>query len=402
MSQMLRFQLQNECRIYKVPFHLRKWNKEAYTPNVISIGPYHHNKKKFQTMEKLKERYFERFMQRTERNREDLLSTIKVMEDSIQRCYVETVQLNWDDFAQMILLDATFILEIFLECNFGECPRNDPMFVEAWRYDMVQHELLLLENQLPFFVIEKLYHLALPSYSNSFPLIQLSFRFFKSLNIHDKAPEAKIRHFGDLLRFFQLPDDLPEREPKMTYPKYSATQLHEAGVKFKLASSKCILDLSFEKGVLEIPLLDFQDDTEACVRNIMALEQCDFAMERHITDFYLILDRLINIDKDVDLLCDKGIIVNCLGDNNVITSMINKLNRGIFRGDMNAKHYKICEDLNKFYEEPWHRWKALLRHKYFSTPWGTASTIAAVILLVLTLIQTVCSIIQIVPIVKSW
>ena len=408
MLQKLRFLLQNKCRmwneclIYKVPFHLRKWNKEAYTPNVISIGPYHHNKKKFQTMEKLKESYFKRFMKRTERNREDLLSFIKEMEDSIQRCYVETVQLNWDDFAQMILLDATFILEIFLKCNYGEWSRNDPIFVDGWRYIMVQHELLLLENQLPFFVIEILYHLALPSYSNSFPLIQLSFRFFKSLNILDKPPEAEIRHFGDLLRFFQLPKKLPERELKKSNPKYSATQLHEAGVKFKLASSKCILDLHFENGVLEIPLLDFQDDTEACVRNIMALEQCDFAMHRHITDFYLILDHLINIDKDVDLLCDKGIIVNCLGDNNVITSMINKLNRGIFRRDMNAKHYKICEDLNKFYDEPWHRWRALLRHKYFSTPWGTASTIAAVILLVLTLIQTVCSIIQIVPIVKSW
>ncbi|KAM3714913.1 hypothetical protein ACJW31_01G369200 [Castanea mollissima] len=392
----------NECRIYKVPLHLRKWNKEAYTPNVISIGPYHHNKNKFQTMEKLKERYFKHFMLRTKRNPEDLLSTIKKMGDSIQCCYVETVQLNWDDFAQMILLDATFILELFWKYTSPERTRDGPMFEEAWRFDMVKSELLLLENQLPFFVIEELYHLAVPYHPNSLSLIQLTFCFFKSLNILDKAPESEIQHFGDLLRFFQLPNDPPERQPEMIYPQYSATQLHEAGVKFKLASSKCILDLNFEKGVLEIPLLDFQDNTEAYVRNIMALEQCDFALDRHITDFYLILDGLINTAKDVDLLCDKGIIVNSLGDNNVITSMINKLNRGIFRGDMNTKHYKLCEALNKFYEVPCHRWKALLRHKYFSTPWGTASTIAAVILLVLTLIQTVCSIIQIVPIVQSW
>ena len=37
----------DDCRIYRVPYHLRKWNKEAYTPQVISIGPYHHNKKNF-------------------------------------------------------------------------------------------------------------------------------------------------------------------------------------------------------------------------------------------------------------------------------------------------------------------------------------------------------------------
>ena len=47
-------QVSDECRIYKVPYHLRKWNEEAYTPKVISIGPYHHNKEKFQTTEKHK------------------------------------------------------------------------------------------------------------------------------------------------------------------------------------------------------------------------------------------------------------------------------------------------------------------------------------------------------------
>jgi hypothetical protein len=135
--------------------------------------------------------------------------------------------------------------------------------------------LLLLENQLPFFVIEKLYHLALPSLSNSISLIQLTFDFFKSLNIHNKSPDVEIQHFTDLLRFFQLPPQLPVRVPEVSFPKYSVTQLREAGIKFKLASSKCLLDLKFKKGVLEIPLLKFYDKTEALVQNIMALEQCD-------------------------------------------------------------------------------------------------------------------------------
>ncbi|KAK7848438.1 hypothetical protein CFP56_004969, partial [Quercus suber] len=39
-------------------------------------------------------------------------------------------------------------------------------------------------------------------------------------------------------------------------------------------------------------------------------------------------------------------------------------------------------------------WKATLNHKYFSTPWRTASTIAGIFLLVFTLIQTLCSVIQ--------
>nr|XP_023912903.1 UPF0481 protein At3g47200-like [Quercus suber]POF09907.1 upf0481 protein [Quercus suber] len=391
---MLEFLAPNECCIYKVPYHLRKWNEEAYTPHVISIGPYHHNKEKFQTMEKHKVTYFKHFMKRTKRNLEDLVSTIRKMEDRIQCCYVEAVQLKSDDFVQMIMFDAIFILELFLKSNLQQWATDDPMNVENWLYAMVMHELLLLENQVPFFVIEELYHLALPSLSNFYSLIQHSFNFFKHLNIHEKAPNGKIQHFTDLLRFFELPNELPDRHPEVIFPKYSATQLREAGVKFEVVKSNCVLGLNFNKGVLKIPLLDFQDNMEDRVRNIMALEQCDPRKPLYFTEFFLILDRLVNTTTDVDLLSDKGIVVNSLGDNNVVTSIINNLNRGIFRGDMNKNYCDLCKALNAFYEERWHRWKALLRHQYFSSPWRSASTIAAIILLVLTLIQTIFSIIK--------
>jgi hypothetical protein len=72
-----------------------------------------------------------------------------------------------------------------------------------------------------------------------------------------------------------------------------------------MVRSKCLLDLKFKKGVLEIPRSEFEDDTETLVRNIMALEQCDNRSDPHITNFYLILDRLINTTKDADLLCNK-------------------------------------------------------------------------------------------------
>ena len=250
-------------------------------------------------------------------------------------------------------------------------------------------------------LIKELYHHALPSLSNSLSLIQLTFNYFDHWNIHKKAPEGEIKHFTDLLRFFALPphDNLPQRNSITVFPKYSATQLREAGVKFEVGPNKCVLDLSFKEGVLEFPLLEFVDFTEARVRNIMALEQCYDTKDRYITDFYIILDYLIDTAKDVDLLVEKRIIVNSLGDSNAVAFMINNLNTNISMPDDYSNYYHICQKLNTFCEKRWHRWKALLKHQYFSTPWRVASTIAAIILLVLTLIQTVCSIIQIVPIV---
>ena len=94
-------------------------------------------------MEKHKARYFESFAQRAKINLKNLESSIREMEDSIQRCYVETVHLKSDDFVKLIRLDASFILELFLRYYEEKWEVDDPMFVEAWLLDVVWHELLL-------------------------------------------------------------------------------------------------------------------------------------------------------------------------------------------------------------------------------------------------------------------
>ncbi|KAJ6377616.1 hypothetical protein OIU78_027947 [Salix suchowensis] len=46
-----------ECCIYRVPNSLRVSNPEAYTPQLISIGLFHHNSERLNAMETLKRRY---------------------------------------------------------------------------------------------------------------------------------------------------------------------------------------------------------------------------------------------------------------------------------------------------------------------------------------------------------
>lgn len=191
-----------------------------------------------------------------------------------------------------------------------------------------------------------------------------------------------------------------ERPPRKEVRKllYSATQLHEAGVKFELNTSKCLLDLGFDKStwVLKIPGLELNDSAEARIRNVMAYEQFDLGEKIFITDFLIILDFLINTPKDMDLLCNKEIVINYLGDNKVAASVVNCLNTNVLWLGIDSKYSDICDDLNSFGKTPRHRWIAILRHEYFNTPWRGAATIAAFILLLLTLIQCVCSIYQVV------
>ena len=406
--------LSTECLIKSIPDHLSRVKEQAYTPTIISIGPIHHFDPKLQIMEMCKVRYFKRFISRNEINLENLVSTIREMEERIQSCYAETTFpfKHKDDFVKMVLVDAIFILELFHRYGNKYWERHDQIFLDKLMF--MKYDLVLLENQLPFFVLEKLFNLTSPNCSKSISLIDLTFEFFGDLkfqksslqSVKTSPQDVKITDFTDLMiRTFQLPQLKCPPESQTSTQKvellHSAAQLHEAGVKFKVSSSNCLHDIKFEitKGELEIPPLELYDETETLIRNVMALEQFRYPTNRYVTDYFIFLDDLINTTKDMDLLCNKKIVINHLGDNDAATSFLNNLNTNISMPDDYSNYYHICQKLNTFCEKRWHRWKATLRHQYFSTPWRTASTIAAIILLVFTFIQTVCSIIQIVPIV---
>ena len=70
------------------------------------------------------------------------------------------------------------------------------------------------------------------------------------------------------------------------------------------------LDIRFDlkNGVLEIPCIELNNEKIRLIRNIIALEQSHYVGDAYVTDFFAILDFLIDNSKDVDLLCDKGIL----------------------------------------------------------------------------------------------
>lgn len=386
--------LSADCCIYRVPYHLRKLNEESYTPTVISIGPFHHGDNRLQTMEREKVRCLKIFLDMTGLDLGVLLRPVRASEEKIRRFYGETIQLNSNAFVKMILLDVIFILQLFLSWPPFQ-------YLQPWLRSALIRDFILLENQIPFFIIRRLLKITNRELENPRCLEVLTFDFFEVF-VGPKPvsfPEGDILHFTDLLRTFQLPSTERRRRDRGGVVKhlYTVSQLHEAGVKFKVSSSKCLLDLNFSNKVLEIPCICLDGRTEILARNILAYEQCHAFADACIADYYVILHYLINTARDVDLLCDKKIISNCLGDSNAAMSLVNSLSKGLVLKSMFSDYCRLSDALNEFYANPRHSWKATLRREYFSTPWSTASTMAAVIFLVLTVIQTVCSIIQVVP-----
>ena len=109
--------LMPNCCIYKVPQKIRGIKPEAYTPQVVSIGPLHHGDKRFEPMEKLKLGYLKSFLERTNMKLEDCIGKLREKEGLIRDCYEETKLQSNDDFVTMILIDACFIIEYFLRSS---------------------------------------------------------------------------------------------------------------------------------------------------------------------------------------------------------------------------------------------------------------------------------------------
>ncbi|KAI4346024.1 hypothetical protein L6164_013107 [Bauhinia variegata] len=357
-------------------------------------------------MQQLKLGYLKSFVERTELNLEHCFSKLQEWENNIRLCYgkiiEQKIEERSDEFVKMILIDACFIIEHFIRyyyLNDEGWEERDPLFLKPWITEEVTHDLILLENQLPFFVLKRIFKLA--TAQADYPsFLELTFNYFKFFNAQNLRPDGVIvQHFTDLLRTFHLPPRgrLPERsEPGVILDHlYSTSELVEAGLEFKVSkNNKCLLDLQYHQGVLTMPCLDISDMTEILMRNIAAFEQRHYPSMTYITDYLKFLDFLINVEKDVDKLVSEGIITTLLGDSKEVAKMVNRLCKNLTQVNFSSYYLDLSGKLNAYYENPVHKYKANLIHQYFSTPWKIATSSAAILLLLLTLIQTICSILS--------
>ncbi|RDY03292.1 UPF0481 protein, partial [Mucuna pruriens] len=391
--------------IYRVPERIRKNKPEAYTPRIVSIGPFHrarNDDKKdhiFESMEELKQKYLKGFLNRTQVPMGDFVLSLQILEERIRSCYAEPIKYNSDDFLKMIITDACFIIELFLQCHTYKDWEGNPLLEKPWMLTDIVGDLTLLENQLPFFVLEQLYRFT--GMNSKFPsFLEITFNYFKKNGMGKVCPIKCPQHLTDLLRTSIISSSKfhlrGPKECKRIEHLYSANQLWEAGLQFKVSSpNECLIDLTFsDEGVLTMPMLNVNQDTEILFRNIMAFEHCHLLDTAIITQYVAILGFLINTEKDVNVLIDNKIIVNRLGDTNAVATMINSLSSAVSMPLFNLDYFTLCNNLNNFYKKPHNMYKAIFIHEYFNTPWKIASTVAAVVLLLLTLIQTICSIIS--------
>ena len=409
--------LKNNLIVFCVNPLLYEVNREAYNPKFVIIGPLLHYKKIYEHFEMQKWMYSDSFLQR------------KIKNCALGRYYEETYFRTWDwphkiqqskrpkdgssdVFIKMVLVDASFIIELFLRAYHDKKKGRHES-------DSFRRDLFLAQNQLPFFILKDIYELAFggnPAYPS---FLHLTCHFCSPYYNQNKSIEdlmkpnhstdeyrAKLegaKHFTDLLRTLQFSDSFQkdssienqEADEEQGEYLYSAVLLHEAGVKFKKSTSRCLLDIEFDQrnGEFRIPSLRVDESTEPFFRNLIAWEQRYYSSDSYISDYIFLMEYLIKSTKDVDLLVRKKILINQLGSNTAVATLFNNFCKNVPKVEKN-RYSDIFRKLNAYNAVRHHSWIAILRLQYFSTLWSGVATIAAVVLIVLTLIQTICAVIS--------
>ncbi|KVI12136.1 Protein of unknown function DUF247, plant [Cynara cardunculus var. scolymus] len=415
---------QRHRRIDKLPPLLIKGekgrrNQEYYEPAVVSLGPYHHNRPDLAQAEKYKLITLEEFSFSSGRKIDYLYNKVFEVVHDARKCYIDgsTDDYNDEEFNRMMLRDACFVL-FFIEClslsNKKVMLNNE--YLGALGFANVVRDIFLLENQIPFVVLEVLLDLRFDDKGE-----KVLNGFFNYLNYGELIPREELKvledeyplHLLELYRSyfislsrFGLSSTISSRWRKWTkktdaeedynYVKRNRSFASVMELKAKGIFVKCSYDESTNEdikfhsrccyGELELVRRAVSSNSKAIYLNMIAYEMCphnpnDFRVSTYIR----VMKSLIVHPDDVKELRNSSILLHTLGRDEEVVKMydeievpavnlymFNQLRRGI------EKHCK-----NKY-----KTWAAELITVYFSSPWKTVALLVASAILFTTFLQT--------------
>lgn len=488
----------DSCLIYKFQQHIRDTNRFSYEPCIVSIGPYHHRSASTLGMEKVKWGYLDVVTKlNCHRNLLDYLTEIGGLAKQARNSYSEDINMNNEAFLQMLLLDGCFILcslggvlglvqerqaqdrsagpeetravateqieqdnneDIITEgdeaCqNTTQCSSEDDVGYKQdckrighWFVRFMNHDILLLENQIPFFVVKKIFelvttdHVSPPCLTDELAkYVEAALRFYPKAIMDSDRPK-EFHHLLHLSHIYFQPSQRLEEECSYQFGsryihrflsfgrKYfrirhftenneqisafndeqslsqvgnqlnrwrRAAQYIEAGVKFKkreydIFNPHSLLDIRFSNGVMDIPCLIVDEYTGSLFRNLIAFEQTCPQFGDDFTAYIVFLSQLISMPEDVTLLVQRQIIVHHLDNDESVSDLFTMLSKDVVF-DFNGNYYLkfLCQTMEAHYQSRINRWMAWLWLNHFSNPWMAVGAFATVIVLVCTIVQTV-------------
>uniref|UniRef100_A0A0D9V226 Uncharacterized protein n=1 Tax=Leersia perrieri TaxID=77586 RepID=A0A0D9V226_9ORYZ len=378
--------------IFRVPAYVRESNRTAYEPRMVSIGPYYHGTAALRPMEDHKWRSLNYFVSHYAGfTASTLVAEMRDLEAQALACYSERpVGMSSDQFIQMLLLDGSFILEFFFKWHKMELDT----LIGSWRHDILS-DLLLIENQIPFFVLERLWNTVTCGQGGRALLLEFLFAYIGGQNnrepitlfsgdrqVHhllqvnyecfvptqpDPKPAIELLEAGEIegCAFVQRSSALrklyeccvPKRTTLPSRPTTRippATELFIAGVTFvRDDATENMFDR--RSGVMKIPTIRINDEMRTVLVNLITFEQTQCREETGLlTSYQLLMSNLIVTARDVQLLRQCGVLQGREDNNDEAARFFSRIAEGA-TVDLRRQAFAVLfEHVSRYCDSRWY------------------------------------------------
>ncbi|CAI9298632.1 unnamed protein product [Lactuca saligna] len=346
-----------------VPSGLRDLSPTSFNPRVVSIGPLHKDEQHLQPFDEQKVKYAHKLLYSPDYSLpnqmlKECVEKVVAKTDRIRACYdkIKMEKYNDTELAKMMVIDACFILEYLGRSEFNVENRS------FWRGQSIVYDMVLVENQIPFFILQDIFDSTILKSEPTASLTTLLLPLVQICNIFETSLTANITprlNFQDHILGFLENCFHPSRNnsPSEGLPSsaiHSAVELDRAGVIFKPNNPDETWSMAME----------FKSCPLSC------FSWC-----------------WVDTEEDIAKLIESKVVLNHLGSNEKAADMINSL----------CKQQPIrmfCyvdqwQDMDTHYNNYWPKNIAALKRTYFSSPWSMITLVGGIALFVLTVIQTI-------------
>ncbi|KAK7821282.1 putative UPF0481 protein At3g02645 [Quercus suber] len=154
--------------IFSVPKTLLSFKPEAYIPQLVALGPYHHHRLELLEMERYKLTSAMRLQKKLKEIKfRDLVNQIAESDSCIRACYHRFLEFDQETLSWMLSIDASFLLE-YLQ-TYSTKMEDSLMRITSKMAHLIDHthrktahhavlrDIIMLENQIPLFLLREVH-----------------------------------------------------------------------------------------------------------------------------------------------------------------------------------------------------------------------------------------------------
>ncbi|XP_031121224.1 UPF0481 protein At3g47200-like [Ipomoea triloba] len=298
-------------------------------------------------------------------------------EAKARRCYSSKFKtIHTDTFRKMMLTDAFFIIHTFLSydrwCKNPGDPKlqGNPILTTPWRQGNICEDLLMLENQVPFFILVKVYAILTNEEESENCLKKLAMQFFKQVEFGRAGGDSvevtladNPKHLLDLFHrsFVVVVEDRTSSSSSRPVPIMEtnywvrrASALSSNGLSFIGTNKGNPLDIKVSDyiGRLRVPTLCINDRTVTVLKNLVAYEQGSPLTNPYFTTLAIFFFNIAPNAEEIKLLREADIINHQLEDDGAAALLLKQLyeaSQNCFNACLIKRHLQLIEEYHISY-----------------------------------------------------